>query len=141
MDMEADPFRGLATFIATSFRVGMLTAHLIAKRPSCPRLRHTGWIALAGLLMLAVLLLSRFVIDYLESLLLAPVFVLVVYGNDFGGLLRAAPSLTWEPSATACTCCTASCYLLHPGLRAGGTILPPFLQWPIGLLSAAKACL
>ncbi len=106
LDLAADPLRTLATYMATSFSVGMITAHLKAKWPSWPLLRHPGWIALALLLLLAVMLFNRAGIYYPESLLLAPIFVLIVYGNDFGGLLTSRP-ITYLGTISY------SVYLLH----------------------------
>ncbi len=106
MDLAADPFRTLATYMTSSFSVGMITAHLKVKWPSWPLLRHPGWIALAGLLLLAVLLFNRAGIYYMESLLLAPIFVMIVYGNDFGGLLTSRP-ITYLGTISY------SVYLLH----------------------------
>ena len=73
------------------FSVGILTAHLKASLKDCPALRKPFCTAIAALLVLGVLFFVPPRYGFLESVLLLPVFVMIVFGNDFHGLLTSRP--------------------------------------------------
>lgn len=79
--------------MAGCFSVGILTAHLKAERKQWPLLKHPLCTPVAILLLLGVLLYMPPIESFAESLLLAPVFLMVVYGNDFHGLLTSRPMM------------------------------------------------
>lgn len=80
-----------ASWMITGFGVGILTAHLKVELKSFPALRRPGCTVVAGLLLLLVLFVVPPEAGVLESALLAPIFVMIVFGNDFHGLLTSRP--------------------------------------------------
>lgn len=79
--------------MAGCFSVGILAAHLKVERKQWPLLRHPLCTPVAILLLMGVLLYMPPIESFGESLLLAPVFLMVVYGNDFHGLLTSRPMM------------------------------------------------
>jgi peptidoglycan/LPS O-acetylase OafA/YrhL len=89
--MVVEPVLTLSFYMAFCFSVGMLTASLKAELDLARWLR-SRWCAAPAFAILGVVLFSvppRY--GWLESLMLAPIFVIVVYGNDLCGLLTSRP--------------------------------------------------
>ncbi|MFP5275579.1 MAG: acyltransferase family protein [Acidobacteriota bacterium] len=76
-----------------SFCIGIVAAHLKEERKQWPALRHPACSVLGALLFFGVLLLSPFKLGLLSLSLLGVVFLMVLYGNDFHGLLTCRPIL------------------------------------------------
>jgi len=74
---------------ATCFSVGILAAHLKAERKQWPLLKHPACTLVAVLLLWCVVTYVDPLEGFAESALLAPIFLMVVYGNDFHGLLTS----------------------------------------------------
>jgi peptidoglycan/LPS O-acetylase OafA/YrhL len=83
----------LAFYLACCFSFGMLAATLKARyrleRIAC----HPACTPAALALLIGVLFIAPPQYGLWESLLLAPIFVMVIYGNRFHGLLTSAPLL------------------------------------------------
>lgn len=101
-----DPVQVLATFLLTCFSVGIITAHLKSDFKVLPLLRHPACTLVAAALLVVVLFFVPPREGFLESACLAPIFVMIVFGNDFCGLLTSRP-ITYLGTISY------SVYLLH----------------------------
>jgi peptidoglycan/LPS O-acetylase OafA/YrhL len=81
----------LAFFMVSCFSVGILAAHLKAELKLERLLRHPACTVIAGMLICLVLFFVPAQYGLLESLLLAPIFLMIAFGNDFHGLLTSRP--------------------------------------------------
>ena len=73
------------------FGVGMMAAHVKADRKTWPALLHPACTVVAILLLAIVFFLAPPRAGVLESALLTPVSLMIVFGNDFHGLLTSHP--------------------------------------------------
>lgn len=83
----------LWSYSIESFCVGILVAQIKAERKQWPVLRHPGCSVLGVLLFFGVLFLAPVNLGLLPLSLLGFVFLMVIYGNDFHGLLTCRPIL------------------------------------------------
>ena len=84
-------FRMWGYWMVIGFGVGMMAAHVKADRKTWPALRHPACTVAAILLLAIVFFLAPPRAGVLESALLAPIFLMIVFGNDFHGLLTCRP--------------------------------------------------
>jgi len=106
MHLVTDIIQTLATFLLSCFSVGIIAAHLKSEFKVMPLLRHPACTIVAAVLLLGVLFFVPPKEGYLESACLAPIFVMIIFGNNFFGLLTSRP-ITYLGTISY------SVYLLH----------------------------
>jgi peptidoglycan/LPS O-acetylase OafA/YrhL len=84
-------FRMWGYWMIIGFGVGMMAAHVKADRKIWSALLHPACTVVAVLLLAVVFFLAPPRTGVLESALLAPIFLMIVFGNDFHGLLTSRP--------------------------------------------------
>ena len=91
LHLATDAIQTLALFILSCFSVGIVAAHLKSDFKVLPLLRKPACTIAAAALLLGVLFFVPPKEGFLESACLAPIFVMIIFGNDFFGMLTSRP--------------------------------------------------